>query len=93
MALNAPEARLLCSTLLQPYREAGYLQLRRMVGHKESLEAQGPSGATYHLECFVSRGKSGPESLTVSAVASEVGAGRWADDSISVGFHIGRAHA
>ena len=86
--MDGSEARLLLATLLQPYREVGYQQLRHMVGHSEIVIASGLTGAQYRLECFVSRAPSRANALTVSGIASEVGARRWLPNQIAVGFDI-----
>lgn len=86
--MDGSEARLLLATLLQPYREVGYRQLRQMVGRSEIVVASGLTGAQYRLECFVSRTPARARTLTVSGIASEVGSRRWLPDQISVGFDI-----
>lgn len=86
--MNGSEARILLKTLLQPYREVGYRQLRRMVGHNEILETRGPTGARYRLECFVSRVRDEADTLSVSAIASQAGARRWLPGQVSIGFSV-----
>lgn len=86
--MDRSEARLLLATLLQPYREVGYRQLRHMVGRSEIVVASGVSGAQYRLECFVSRAPSPANTLTVSGIANEVGRRRWSPDQIAVGFDV-----
>jgi hypothetical protein len=88
MAMNPSEARILLGTLLQPYREVGYRKLRRMVGHSEVVITSGPTGAEYRLECFVSRVDSREHTVSVSAIASEIGARRWRRSQIAVGFNV-----
>jgi hypothetical protein len=86
--MDGSEARLLLATLLQPYREVGYQQLRHMIGRSEIVVASGLTGVQYRLECVVSRAPSRANTLTVSGIASEIDARHRLPDRIALGFDI-----
>ncbi len=86
MPIDQSEATHLLAEALAPYRETPYRRLVRLVGHARARETAGPSGTRYRLECFVSRMHSRDETVTVSAIASELRKGRWLPRQAAAGF-------
>jgi hypothetical protein len=86
MPINESEATNLLRDALAPFRDVSYRRLMSLVGHSRSSEAAGPSGARYRLECFVSRAHSRDETVSVSAIASELRKGSWFPRQAAEGF-------
>jgi len=88
MPIDKQEARDLLRQILEPYRSSGYRELRKLVGHCESRVENGPSGARYRVECFVNRIHPRDDTVSVSAIASELGRRGWLPSQIELGFRV-----